>query len=799
MTNDSEQDLRRDAAELLELRVALVCYGGVSLAIYMHGITKELQSLLRASRAFDEAATNASTEDELLARRPSNGTEATYFDQLVELNRAGTPVSATVDVIAGTSAGGINGICLAKAIVSDASQEELTKLWMRRGDIAQLLRFGRLGVRLAGLLNALGLPVRARKVWAPLKGDDMSRWLYGALQHMDKHPGQLSLLPRDGSLELHVTATDVRGTDRIIPLGTGESLHDRGYRRVFTFTHAPDGEDTIGRDDRGRMAFAARATSSFPGAFPPVSLGDFAASVKRVGGDFSARQIAEQHLAEYEFLEEDPTLVPMMDGGVLANAPFDPVLDSITAKPAQRQVSRHLLFIEPDPVAASVGATPDEVRAATEPLGDQPTWAGTLWAAQTIRGQQSLTNAIAGLGELNDQAVTIGNIIASLRDDVEATLLDKVHPALAEAPSLGFEELASHADLVHRSVRDVAGELNYRVYSRLKVARVSERLAEDLSEHLSYPKTSPEASFLRAALSAWTQSWVREGRSEEQINEWLAELDAPYRERRLEFLIDGVNRLFRKSAADDRSQPSRRQLTEVKTRAWQLLVEERAKPRRAVSELGEEAAFASREALKDVALDEDPATWAVEHDDDLTRLVAAYRRRLGGLTADSARRLWDAFTETTRDWPDPARRALASRYVGFPLWDALLFPAQSLSRLASYNPVRVSRVSPVDATALDAAVEGTKLLGVSLHHFGAFFGLDRRENDYLWGRLDGVELILRLLRSQHHAADDLRGSAELQQAAFQTVLDEESTRLRQPATQRLIDRVRDATRGAVEA
>ena len=37
-----------------ELRLALVCYGGVSLAIYMHGVTKELHKLVIASRRFDE-------------------------------------------------------------------------------------------------------------------------------------------------------------------------------------------------------------------------------------------------------------------------------------------------------------------------------------------------------------------------------------------------------------------------------------------------------------------------------------------------------------------------------------------------------------------------------------------------------------------------------------------------------------------------------------------------------------------------------------------------------------------------
>ena len=35
-----------------ELRIALVCYGGISLAVYMHGVTKEIWQLARASRGF---------------------------------------------------------------------------------------------------------------------------------------------------------------------------------------------------------------------------------------------------------------------------------------------------------------------------------------------------------------------------------------------------------------------------------------------------------------------------------------------------------------------------------------------------------------------------------------------------------------------------------------------------------------------------------------------------------------------------------------------------------------------------
>ena len=40
-----------------ELRLALVCYGGISLAVYMHGITKEVWHVARASRASHDGKT----------------------------------------------------------------------------------------------------------------------------------------------------------------------------------------------------------------------------------------------------------------------------------------------------------------------------------------------------------------------------------------------------------------------------------------------------------------------------------------------------------------------------------------------------------------------------------------------------------------------------------------------------------------------------------------------------------------------------------------------------------------------
>src|SRR5436190_21527555 len=103
-----------------ELRIALVCFGGVSLAVYMHGITKEILKLVRASRSLhaiaDRAArSRASFFDGPDPEDPEYDTEEIYFELLREIGRH-LELRVIVDIIAGASAGGINGTMLARAV-----------------------------------------------------------------------------------------------------------------------------------------------------------------------------------------------------------------------------------------------------------------------------------------------------------------------------------------------------------------------------------------------------------------------------------------------------------------------------------------------------------------------------------------------------------------------------------------------------------------------------------------------------------------------------------------------------------
>ena len=74
-----------------ELRIALVCFGGISLAVYMHGVSKEILKLVRASAALHGIRDRsqralASFFDAKDPSDPEYDTEDIYFELLKDLN-----------------------------------------------------------------------------------------------------------------------------------------------------------------------------------------------------------------------------------------------------------------------------------------------------------------------------------------------------------------------------------------------------------------------------------------------------------------------------------------------------------------------------------------------------------------------------------------------------------------------------------------------------------------------------------------------------------------------------------------
>ena len=126
-----------------ELRLALVFFGGISLAVYMHGISKEILKLVRASKALHGIANRSRRlESSYPVEEACPGaecdTESLYFELLREIGRK-VELRVVADVIAGASAGGINGVMLARALAHDLPLEKLRELWLAEADVSELL------------------------------------------------------------------------------------------------------------------------------------------------------------------------------------------------------------------------------------------------------------------------------------------------------------------------------------------------------------------------------------------------------------------------------------------------------------------------------------------------------------------------------------------------------------------------------------------------------------------------------------------------------------------------------------
>src|SRR5690606_34858665 len=228
-----------------ELRLALVCYGGVSLAIYQHGITKEILKLVRASRSYHDAA--GITEKQRPEHRyralqrdgAEHSTEEVYFDFLKAVGALNLDLRVIVDVIAGASSGGVNGIVLARALAHDLLIEPATDVWLNDVDVSNLLspeakaepwhkwyvrpflrpflwELRRQGMLLSDLdretRDKLSMFLRSRGFEPPLDGERLCAMLLGAMERMGEPPERnASLVPAGQRLDLAVTVTDYYG------------------------------------------------------------------------------------------------------------------------------------------------------------------------------------------------------------------------------------------------------------------------------------------------------------------------------------------------------------------------------------------------------------------------------------------------------------------------------------------------------------------------------------------------------------------------------------------------------------
>ena len=410
-----------------ELRLALICYGGISLAVYMHGITKEIWHLAKASRAFHDNGSAGSVS------------EAVYIKLLDEIAASsGIKLRVLADIIAGASAGGINGIFLSHAIATGQSLEPLTDLWLDGADVDQLIdpdarmssRYSKIWAKplvwafssrqgaewddgldpdtRTEIYSKLNRLVRARWFEPPFGGAVFSRMLLKAFDVMAAMPAGPRLLPPEQPLDLFVTVTDFRGHPEQLKLHSPPEITETEHRLIFSFRDASGERDGLG--DTNNLVFAARATASFPGAFPPFTVAELDTVLAEDAREWPGRAA---YLSRILPGREAAILI---DGSVLANAPFKPAIHALHSRPARREIDRRFVYIDPKPGIHSVRLN----RSGETRL---PGFFTTIFGALSdIPREQPIRDNLDAIAGRSARTARSRRVVESIRPEIEATV-----------------------------------------------------------------------------------------------------------------------------------------------------------------------------------------------------------------------------------------------------------------------------------------------------------------------------------------------------------------------------------------
>lgn len=744
-----------------ELRIALVCYGGVSLAVYMHGVTKELWQLARASRATTAGET------------VGGGTQQVYADLLEHLAAEHQMrLRVLPDILTGASAGGINAIFLAQAIHSGQSLDPLTDLWLENADVDRLVdpdarplwRFAKIWAQpaiewvlrrpgnvvsesvapetRAEVRHKVSRFMRGRWFQPPFSGDNFSGLLFDAFEAMGASDAGPPLLPPGHPIDLNVTATDFRGHLEMLRLNSPAVVKESEHRLPISFTGQTPRDSGHDIADPIELTFAARATASFPGAFPALRLNEIDRLAQRRGRIWADRQIFLQRTMPVHLRDAASEHVSLIDGSVLVNKPFGSAIDALQGRPAQREVDRRFVYIDPRPDRfATLG---NEFQ---KPVGFFEAIFGSV---SIIPREQPIRDNLESLDRQSRDAARIARIVQGLRPEVDRAV-EKLFGLTFFLDRPTPKRLRNWRNKAQQTAAEEAGYA-FHSYAQAKFSGIIERLAA-LVHHAAPQLGLPDAGEIEHALRAElerrgldTLSSPKGGASEEAIAFFRAH-DISFRIRRLRLL---ARRLARDWEVDPDIPDDALDLARDRIYAILSLYFERDH----AEILGPEF--------------EEFAANAIHQPGELLDYLAQHRQ-----LTDIDERAEALFAQALDEVPKPLRRRMLLTYLGFPFYDVATLPLLHNEGLTEYNSVKVDRISPDDARSIREGGTHATLRGIEFYNFGAFFSRTYRENDYLWGRLHGAERMVDLICSTlDHPLPDADCMA-FKRAAFLAILDEE--------------------------
>ena len=810
-----------------ELRLALVFFGGVSLAVYQHGINRELLNLVRASKLYhrsrDDEGERAPAD--FHARYPDEPQRSTGDVYLQCLASIGQHVSlrVIVDVVSGASAGAINGIALARAVAHDLSVAPLTDLWLDEADMLKLLapqakarpwskwalrpflvrpllaRLQREGL-IAGPIDSelqerLSVFLRSRWFKPPLDGPRLAGLVLDGLMAMDgQRTSGESLLPPGSRMDLMVTVTDFRGLDRSIYIHDPPVVNEREHRGLIRFQMEHDKaghlRSELDEDHLASLAFAARASAAYPGAFPAAQLSemDELLAQRHLSWPHRSHFIA-RNFSGYRDQGLRAEEAVLLDGSVLDNKPLTATLDAIRSHSAFREVDRRLVYIDPHSMVERPA-----------PSSGVPGFFATLRGALSDLPRTDPTyNELANVSRYNRQVRRLKETIQQARPQV-SRLIDQSTEGRLDG-EFSLEDLR-HWRLTSTNL--LAGTpLVYDPYMRSLVLEALDFIAFLINDACRFARDSTQAHQVQEIVEHWAaqtavllpEAYHLPDSAQENVDmpafaRLVIDFGLVYKRRRLHFVLHEINDLYGDDTSAQSCSSDPEDLDLIKMQVYRLL--DGLALYDSAEFLSAEATALCRRLFRNQAIEVPPETFAATNAAALSRLV----KRLG-VECDLARRNDDADAVLSSplllQLAPRCRKAILTGYLGYFYWDIVLRPAVSALALDAgpLEEILVDRISPDDATHLSGPQGRRAVLGGTFAGFGGFLSRATRENDYLWGRLHAVERLLDLLASAVPPA--ARAGIDFQaarKAAFECVLEEEAQRL--TLMPELIERLRAA-------
>ena len=751
-----------------ELRIALICYGGVSLAVYMHGVTKELWHLARASRDF--IGGDAPTP---------GGSAAVYRDLLGAIaDRHGLRLRILPDIVAGASAGGINGVFLAQALHSGQSLEPLTEMWLADADIDVLTDpdarpFSRITkawampivwylltrpgnavsdsvapetrAEVRGKLSRL---IRARWFAPPFSGLGFSRLIANAFAAMAASPAEAPLLPAGHPLDLFVTATDFKGHLEMLRLNSPPLVEESEHRVSIGFRAATAATPGLPLAPLPELIFAARATASFPGAFPALRIAEIDKLVADGGMEWSGREAFLARIMPQHARRGDLDGVSLIDGSVLVNAPFAQAMAVLRDRPAQREIDRRFVYIDPHPDRVD-----DKVRADPRPIGFFATIFGSL---SSIPREQPVRDNLEALAYQSKEMARLRAIVTALRPEVEEAV-ERLFGRTLFLNHPTAKRLVAWRARAQQAASEQSG-FAFHGYAQIKAGAIVDGLAALIhaaAPGLGLDNPGPIAHALWDYLASTgldRLSGMRGGANAAAI--------AFFREHDLAFRIRRLRLLARRLAQDWEDDPAIPQSARDAARAAVFESLSLYFAHEPAASLGPHFGKVASAVFKDPGA-------VLEH-------IAASRR-----LAEHDLKVDELLAAAMAAMPTALRRRMLLAYLGFPFFDTATLPLLRDEGSTEFDPVKVDRISPEDALSIRAGGTQATLRGTEFYNFGAFFSRAYRENDYLWGRLHGAERMIDLVVSALPPGEIISSKLifEFKRRAFLAVLKEEEPRL----------------------